>query len=81
VARYTNPSWKQAPGGHWWYYGDNLRRDNWPSFREFCYAVTDYAGRVGVREPHGAIGEGPQHIFPDLQTAKTWVEIEASNHV
>lgn len=79
MARYTSPRWKQAPGGHWWYYGDFSER-SWTNARQFCYAVVDYADRpVGVREPGGSVGDGMDHYFPDLETAKIWVEIEASN--
>jgi hypothetical protein len=76
MSRYTNPRW-------WWqsgfaargYYGDEgVGRSGC-----YCVHVEDDGKTWFVVPPNDELW--PDIVFPTLEAAKTWVEIEASNHV
>lgn len=77
MARYVDPKW--WPEGGWWYYGDaGIGRSNcwalWPEFNG--NGVRD--GTWSVCAPNTPPGWHYPN-FPDLETAKAWTVLEASN--
>jgi len=70
---------------------DKLEWQNWhdPDDPEFvlwkfgagdCWSVHSYRNGWWVRPPIVGWAVAPGCVFPTLEAAKTWVEIEASNH-
>jgi len=72
VARYTSARWFETDPRRRWYgdLGSTTKQC-------FCVHVDDDETWFVVPPSDQP---WPDIVFPDLQTAKTWVEIEASNH-